>query len=195
MLTVAGIAVGGLVAYAVYFDYKRRTDANFRKQLRKDKKRVAKSQASSEASASSSGVDVNELKHALETVKQEEVPTTPEEKEKYFMAQVGMGEQLCAKGPTFNLPAALCFYRALRVYPSPVELIVIYERTVPPPVFQIVMQLTNMDVSSPSSPPGKGDAQLSDDDDDELGATRPPSEASSQEWDKVTDPGSQTPAL
>ncbi|KAI5993657.1 hypothetical protein EDD15DRAFT_2266734 [Pisolithus albus] len=133
MLTVAGIAVGGLVAYAVYFDYKRRTDANFRKQLRKDKKRVAKSQASSEASASSSGVDVNELKHALETVKQEEVPTTPEEKEKYFMAQVGMGEQLCAKGPTFNLPAALCFYRALRVYPSPVELI-------------IVMQLTNMDV-------------------------------------------------
>ncbi|KIK29127.1 hypothetical protein PISMIDRAFT_672528 [Pisolithus microcarpus 441] len=146
MLTVAGIAVGGLVAYAVYFDYKRRTDANFRKQLRKDKKRVAKSQASSEASASSNGVDVNELKHALETVKQEEVPTTPEEKEKYFMAQVGMGEQLCAKGPTFNLPAALCFYRALRVYPSPVELIVIYERTVPPPVFQIVMQLTNMDV-------------------------------------------------
>jgi len=34
MLTVAGIAVGGLVAYAVYFDYRRRTDANFRKQLR-----------------------------------------------------------------------------------------------------------------------------------------------------------------
>ncbi|KAI6152338.1 hypothetical protein BKA82DRAFT_993451 [Pisolithus tinctorius] len=146
MLAVAGIAVGSLVAYAVYFDYKRRTDANFRKQLRKDKKRVAKNQASSEASASSSGVDVDELKHALETVRQEEVPTTPEEKEKYFMAQVGMGEQLCAKGPTFNLAAALCFYRALRVYPSPVELIVIYERTVPPPVFQIVMQLTNMDV-------------------------------------------------
>ncbi|KAI6034553.1 hypothetical protein BKA83DRAFT_672528 [Pisolithus microcarpus] len=146
MLTVAGIAVGGLVAYAVYFDYKRRTDANFRKQLRKDKKRVAKSQASSEASASSNGVDVNELKHALETVKQEEVPTTPEEKEKYFMAQVGMGEQLCAKGPTFNLPAALCFYRALRVYPSPVELIVIYERTVPPPVFQVRFSIISVGV-------------------------------------------------
>ncbi|KAI6024482.1 hypothetical protein EDC04DRAFT_2723876 [Pisolithus marmoratus] len=146
MLTVAGIAVGGLVAYAVYFDYKRRTDTNFRKQLRKEKKRVAKSQASPEASASSSGVDVNALKQALETVKQEEVPATPEEKEKYFMAQVGLGEQLCAKGPASNLDAALCFYRALRVYPSPVELIVIYERTVPPPVFQIVMQLTNMDV-------------------------------------------------
>ena len=31
----------------------------------------------------------------------------------------------------------MCFYRALRVYPSPVELIVIYEKTVPPPVFQV----------------------------------------------------------
>jgi import receptor subunit TOM20 len=34
-MTVAGVAVGGVLAYAVYFDYKRRTDANFRKQLRK----------------------------------------------------------------------------------------------------------------------------------------------------------------
>ena len=34
MLTVAGVAVGSLVAYAVYFDYKRRTDSTFRRQLR-----------------------------------------------------------------------------------------------------------------------------------------------------------------
>jgi import receptor subunit TOM20 len=40
----------------------------------------------------------------------------------------------------------MCFYRALRVYPSPVELIVIYEKTLPEAVFQLVMQLTNMDV-------------------------------------------------
>ncbi|KAH7887480.1 hypothetical protein F5I97DRAFT_2072803 [Phlebopus sp. FC_14] len=145
MLTVAGIAVGGLVAYAVYFDYKRRTDATFRKQLRKDKKRIAKSQTPSETSAPG-GVDANELRSALENVRKEEVPASPEEKEQYFMSQVGMGEQLCTQGPAFHLPAAMCFYRALRVYPSPVELIVIYEKTVPGPVFQIVMQLTNMDV-------------------------------------------------
>ncbi|KAI6112327.1 hypothetical protein EDD17DRAFT_1491511 [Pisolithus thermaeus] len=103
------------------------------------------------ASVGSSGVDVNESKHTLETVKQEKVPTTHEEKEKYFMVQVAMDEWLSAKGllkvfvqmeincvakpgPKFNLPAALCFYRALRVYPSPVEPIVIYEWTIPPPV-------------------------------------------------------------
>ena len=34
VLTVAGVTVfGGLVAYAVYFDYKRRNDVEFRKRL------------------------------------------------------------------------------------------------------------------------------------------------------------------
>ena len=34
-LTVAGVTLaGGLLAYAAYFDYKRRNDAEFRKRLR-----------------------------------------------------------------------------------------------------------------------------------------------------------------
>ncbi|KIK82048.1 hypothetical protein PAXRUDRAFT_14928 [Paxillus rubicundulus Ve08.2h10] len=186
-LAVAGIALGGLAAYAVYFDYKRRTDATFRRQLRKEKKRVAKSQTPSEASASIGGVDANDLKSALEKVREEEVPAGPEEKEKYFMSQVGIGEQLCSQGPAFHLPAAMCFFRALRVYPSPVELIVIYEKTVPAPVFELVMQLTNMDVSSTTSPAALSGVSLADDDDDETSPRGPPSEASSQEWDKVKD--------
>ncbi|KAG1755368.1 hypothetical protein EDB19DRAFT_1891677 [Suillus lakei] len=147
MLTVASVAIGGILAYAVYFDHKRRTDVNFRKQLRKEKKRVKQSQTPSESGQTATGgVDANDLRSALESVRNEEVPPGPEEKEQYFMKQVGMGEQLCAQGPVFHLPAAMCFYRALRVYPSPVELIVIYEKTVPPPVFQLVMELTNLDV-------------------------------------------------
>ena len=35
VLTAAAVTVlGGLVAYAVYFDYKRRNDSDFRKKLR-----------------------------------------------------------------------------------------------------------------------------------------------------------------
>ncbi|KAG1752464.1 uncharacterized protein EDB91DRAFT_1102768 [Suillus paluster] len=147
MMTVASVAVGGIIAYAVYFDHKRRTDATFRKQLRKEKKRVKKSQTPSESGQpAAGGVNADDLRSALESVRNEEVPPGPEEKEQYFMKQVGMGEQLCAQGPNYHLPAAMCFYRALRVYPSPVELIVIYEKTVPPPVFQLVMELTNLDV-------------------------------------------------
>jgi len=70
------------------------------------------------------------------------------------MSQVSMGEQLAIKGmslvscsvpvgvnttagPDFHLASAMSFYRALRVYPSPVELIVIYQKTVPEPIFKV----------------------------------------------------------
>lgn len=60
---------------------------------------------------------------------------------------------------------------------------------------QLVMELTNLDVSHDSSL-AEGGGPLSDEEDG-LSPSRggPPSEASSQEWDKVTDPGSQTPDL
>jgi len=57
----------------------------------------------------------------------------------------------------------------------------------------MVMDMTNLDVSAPHDPPAHDDQ---DEDDGEASPTRggPPSVASSQEWDKVTDPGVQTPA-
>ncbi|KIK67618.1 hypothetical protein GYMLUDRAFT_215760 [Collybiopsis luxurians FD-317 M1] len=148
VLTVAGITALGLVAYAVYFDYKRRNDVNFRKKLKKDKKRVDKSIASSKASMSPDpgAITDDELREALEQVKAEQVPVAPDQKENYFMTQVASGEQLSLQGPMFHLPAALAFYRALRVYPSPVELMMIYQKTVPEPIFKLVIQLTNLDV-------------------------------------------------
>ncbi|RDB20101.1 Mitochondrial import receptor subunit tom20 [Hypsizygus marmoreus] len=152
ILTIAGITVlGGVLAYAAYFDYKRRNDVDFRKKLRKDKKRVNKSLAQSrESLAASSSKDVTpaSLREALEQVKNEEGPQSPEEKEAYFMSQVSMGEQLAIKGPDFYLASAISFYRALRVYPSPVELIVIYQKTVPEPIFKMVMDMTNLDVKN-----------------------------------------------
>ncbi|KAJ3754171.1 hypothetical protein EV360DRAFT_96701 [Lentinula raphanica] len=144
VLTIAGIAALSVVAYAVYFDYKRRNDVDFRKKLKKDKKRVDKSIASSNASLppDSGVVGTEELREALEQVKAEQVPVSPEQKEAYFMTQVSAGEQLALQGPMFYLPAALSFYRALRVYPSPVELMMIYQKTVPEPVFKVLSLCT-----------------------------------------------------
>ncbi|CCM05579.1 uncharacterized protein FIBRA_07806 [Fibroporia radiculosa] len=197
IFTLASVTVlGGLVAYAVYFDYKRRNDTEFRKQLKKDRKRVTKQTAQTQEP--SDGATIEELRAALARVRSEDVPASAEAKEQYFMAQVGMGEQLCAQGPMFHMPAALSFYRALRVYPSPVELIAIYQSTVPPPVFKIVMELTNLDVSTPSSPPERSartHSEASEEDETSPVRTGPPSETSSQEWDRLTDPGSQTPAV
>jgi import receptor subunit TOM20 len=176
ILTIAGITVvGGVLAYAVYFDYKRRNDVEFRKRLSKrclghcstypltnittgkEKKRVDKTLAQSKESllsaSGSTEITPAALKEALEQIKNEVGPETPEEKEAFFMNQVSMGEQMSLRGmfsafhlpctmfnvvigPEFYLPAAMSFYRALRVYPSPVELIVIYQKTVPEPIFK-----------------------------------------------------------
>ena len=60
------------------------------------------------------------------------------------------------------------------------------------------MEMASVDVSSPLNGLGGLDASL-DIDAEESSPTRdsgrgPPSEASSQEWDNVTDPGARTPA-
>ncbi|KAJ7886748.1 mitochondrial outer membrane translocase complex, subunit Tom20 domain-containing protein [Mycena leptocephala] len=139
ILTIAGISLCGIIAYAVYFDYKRRTDSEFRKKLRKEKKRVNKSLAESrEALAAETEVSEADLRDALKQIKSEPRPATQEARENYFMSQVAMGEQLAARGEPFHLPAALSFYRALTVYPSPSELLGIYQKTVPDAIVKIV---------------------------------------------------------
>ncbi|KAJ7068737.1 hypothetical protein C8F01DRAFT_1119141 [Mycena amicta] len=147
LLTIAGISVCGLVAYAFYFDYKRRTDAEFRKQLRKQKKRVDKSLAESrEALEASSQVTEDELRDALRQLEEEPKPG-PDVRENYFMSQVAMGEQLATRGEAFHLPAALSFYRALVVYPSQTELLSIYSKTVPEEIVKLILRMINLDLT------------------------------------------------
>ncbi|KAI9452074.1 hypothetical protein F5148DRAFT_1289782 [Russula earlei] len=149
-LAVVGI---GFLAYVVYFDHRRRTDAKFRKRLRREKKKVDKSVAEATTSTSGHGAVSGdavlltaEILAAMARIKDDRVPTTPEEREKYFMSQVEKGEQLCAQGPDFAVEAALAFFRALRVYPSPVELIMIFQNTVPEPIFKMVLEMMRLDV-------------------------------------------------
>jgi len=70
------------------------------------------------------------------------------------------------------------------------------------PNTQIVMDLMNLDVSSSESFGESAEERtaeisgVSDEDDGDASPTRgsPPSVASSNEWDRLTDPGTQTPA-
>jgi hypothetical protein len=41
--------------------------------------------------------------------------------------------------PRGAMPAAIAFFKAYKVYPSPEELLVIYQRTMPPEIFAIIM--------------------------------------------------------
>ncbi|KAI5833799.1 protein import receptor MAS20 [Schizophyllum commune Tattone D] len=201
--TIAGITVlGGLIAYAAYFDYKRRNDAGFRRRLRKDKKRADKTLAESLPPPITKEV----ILEALERAKLEPAPASPELREPYFMDQISKGEKLSLLGPELHLEAALCFYKGLQVYPSPMELIVIYQKTVPEPIFKLVTQMMDLDVSANSLGMGMAmgmgvglglgpDAGIDLADLEAAAAAAPtssgpPSETSSQDWDKVTDPAS-----
>lgn len=60
------------------------------------------------------------------------------------MGQVARGESLCAEGSN-QIEAALCFYKALKVYPQPKDLISIYDKTVPKDVLEILAEMVAMD--------------------------------------------------
>jgi import receptor subunit TOM20 len=84
------------------------------------------------------------IKKVVQQAKDEGFPTDLEEKEAYFMGQVARGESLCAEGSD-QIEAALCFYKALKVYPQPKDLISIYDKTVPKDVLEILAEMVAMD--------------------------------------------------
>jgi import receptor subunit TOM20 len=70
------------------------------------------------------------IKQAVIEANEDGFPRDPEETEGYFMQEVAKGEGMCQDGSD-PVDAALCFYKALKVYPQPRELITIYDKTVP----------------------------------------------------------------
>ena len=127
LAAVGTIATAGL-AYAVYFDYRRRSDPGFRKQLKKQRKQVSK--AKEEEAKSAEKGQKEKIRRVVDEANEEGFPRDPEETEGYFMQEVARGEGMCQDGSD-PVDAALCFYKALKVYPQPRELISIYDKTVP----------------------------------------------------------------
>lgn len=84
------------------------------------------------------------IRRAVQAAREEGFPTDVEDKEAYFMSEVGRGESLCQDGSD-QIEAALCFYRALKVYPQPKELIHIYDKTVPKPIIDILAEMIATD--------------------------------------------------
>ncbi|GAA5959575.1 hypothetical protein JCM8115_003756 [Rhodotorula mucilaginosa] len=148
-LKVTGAVVGALavatIGYAAVFDYRRRNDPAFRRKLLKQQKKAQKNVQHSEAVGKEQVA--NALKRALALVNAEKVPDSPEGKEQFFMEQVALGEQLAARSPEFYVASAISFYKALKVYPAPQELLMIYQKTQPAAVFDLVMELISLEIN------------------------------------------------
>ena len=55
-----------------------------------------------------------------------------------------------------QIEAALCFYKALKVYPQPRDLIQIYDKTVPKPIIDILAEMIALDPTISVGPFGVG---------------------------------------
>ncbi|ETN41622.1 uncharacterized protein HMPREF1541_03558 [Cyphellophora europaea CBS 101466] len=138
-----GTAVAGLAAYAVYFDYRRRNDPEFRRALKKESRRQARMQK--EAAEVQGKQQKEEIKAAVREAIEEGFPTDLEEREAFFMQQIAQGEQLASEAGSDPVGAALCFYKGLKVYPEPTSLISIYDNTVSKDVLEILAVMVSQD--------------------------------------------------
>jgi len=115
-----GIAVGiaGIfVGYCFYFDQKRRSDPDFKKKLRE--RRRAKKQTQK---ASSKIPDLRD--HELV--------------QKFFLQEVQLGEEMLACGEIEGGIEHLA--NAVAVCGQPAQLLTVLQKTLPPPIFQILVQ-------------------------------------------------------
>lgn len=92
----------------------------------------------------------------------------------------------------------------MRVYPEPLQLVVILEKTLPEDMFKIVMDLMSRDVSGFSAAAAGGErsgassargSRTKRKARNGSSSRGPPSETSSQEWDRVTEPDASTASL
>lgn len=138
LISTAIVATFG-IGYLVYFDQQRRSDPNYKKQLKRERKKASKIEKKNKEKEL---VTVESLiQSVMDAVAKETFPESPEGKEAYFMQKVAEGEALCGKGEAFYDESVEPFYKALKVYPAPLELIMIYQKSLPEKVFRIVVNI------------------------------------------------------
>ena len=121
---LAGLAGAGFIGYCIYFDHKRRTDPTFKTKLKK-KRESAESGNTGRGGGGLVGLDLPDMKD------QEAV-------QKFFLEEVQRGQdclhennkEACVKHLT----------NAISVSGQPQQLLNIFKQTLPPDVFQMLIQ-------------------------------------------------------
>ncbi|KAF5013680.1 hypothetical protein FDECE_337 [Fusarium decemcellulare] len=173
--SVATAAVA-VVGYAVYFDHQRRHQAEFRRNLRRNERKQAR--AEKEEAEASTQQQRKTIRSFVEAAQEEGFPSGVEEREAFFNEQVMAGEMLSQdrmscppidstassrlanllSAASKTLESALAFYKGLKVYPAPGDLIRIYDSTVPKPILDILAEMiaydSTLDIRSPAAPAG-----------------------------------------
>ena len=128
------LATISAVGYAIYFDYQRRNNPEFRhnvrKRIRKQQKKVEKENHGAQVARVQAAA-----KFLEEELAKDPIPTDAEGKQLAFNVNIEQGDQLAAK-PGQELEAASKFYKALTVYPNPADLLGIYSKSLPELIYE-----------------------------------------------------------
>ncbi|KAH8921262.1 hypothetical protein BT69DRAFT_1320906 [Atractiella rhizophila] len=159
IVTLTSLLLGGsFIGYCVYFDHRRRHDTAFRQHLEKLHGSRTTGTGSAGVKSGSGGGKKPPTKAELEEAVKEtrkaneefqKSGVTPQGLERRFMEDIAIGEQLAQAGEL--LKAATSFYRATSFYPSPRDLLALYESSLPPEVFSLVMQMMQIDITMPQN--------------------------------------------
>lgn len=135
-IITSALAVGTL-GYLVYFDYKRHNDPEFRRSLSKAERKYKKEKEMM-ASAQKEHLKTQIEEALRDSLLNDPIPESLEAREKFFVTEIARADELINLGESQFIPAALAFYRALCVYPNPVDLLGIYDKSVRQPVLDIL---------------------------------------------------------
>ena len=120
---VGAVAAGSLcfVCYCVYFDRKRRNDPDFKRKLREKRRQAAQNQKQK----SGGKTQLPDL-------------SSPEAMQRFFLQEVQIGEDLLAQGEIEEGVEHLSV--AVAVCGQPQHLLQVLQQTLPPQVFQLLVQ-------------------------------------------------------
>ena len=148
--TAAAFAIGcSVFGYAVYFDHKRRTDSSFRRQLKQQRmeaKTILDQFQVDRASKAKASVKVSGLE-----IDDSPPPATAEGREAYFEKQLTMGDAFISQGQPGFESAAVCYFKALKVYPDPMNFLRVLQQSLPEPVVAMIVDLMSADVQAMQS--------------------------------------------
>ncbi|TKR60936.1 hypothetical protein L596_028117 [Steinernema carpocapsae] len=119
---IAGITGCAFVGYAVYFDRKRRSDPNYKQQIRENRRVKSKRGRGSSSKRMTRVPDVN----------------NPTEMQAFFLQEVQLGEELIAEGQVEEGVKHLC--NAIMMCGQPQQLLQIFQQTLPPQYFDLILQ-------------------------------------------------------
>lgn len=137
---IVGVCAAGALAYAIYFDHRRRTSPEFRRQLRRQRKETAEQEELQEKKMRENKVgQVRDFVLAQGDFEAEfPAAAAVPEREQYFTEQVRLGE-VYQSTEALYLDAAFAYYKALSVFPQPTDLLRIFNSTLPEVIYLYVV--------------------------------------------------------